>query len=257
MLFFIDDLSLKFEAAAPPVGDRGIGRGGVRPDRRPRGQVDRRRRVQPAEAAVGEPRLRRPDGLANCEIEMVRGDPHVPPGHPDLQQPWVGVDEGRASEPLHHRRGKGMPRIEQQVSFRGCIEVHGIGDHVRRQGIVGQRAQRDGVCETERLQPFLEGGNQLPGIVLGIAGVEGFQPDHPTAQRQERQGPLEVHPQVAAAMRIHDGSRRCQTDRRTHESPGSGGRSASSHRSYSISSLYPHPARLFSTAMASKRMQCA
>src|SRR2546426_1631225 len=102
MLFFIDDLSLKLEAAAPPVGDRGIGRGRVRPYRRPRGQVDWRWRVQPAEAAVGGPRLRRPHGLANGGIEMVRGYLHVAPGDPDLQQPGGGIDERGAPETAYH-----------------------------------------------------------------------------------------------------------------------------------------------------------
>src|SRR5256884_8486172 len=57
--------------------------------------------------------------------------------------------------------------------------------NVARQGFVVQREQRDGFRQAVWLQAALERRHLLPAVVLGIAGVDPFQPDHPTAQRSQ------------------------------------------------------------------------
>src|SRR5207249_6882415 len=47
--------SLELERSSPPVRDRRVGREALGSDERPRGKGDGRRRVVPAQAAVGEP----------------------------------------------------------------------------------------------------------------------------------------------------------------------------------------------------------
>src|SRR5207302_4245370 len=84
-LLLADGLSLEFEFAFPPVGDRCVGRSRVHWGGRPLRQEYGRRCVVPAEAAVGESARRSPDGLADREVGVMRRDLDVAPGHPDLQ----------------------------------------------------------------------------------------------------------------------------------------------------------------------------
>ena len=217
VLLLVDGLSPELECASPPVGDRRVRRGRIHRDGRPLGQEDRRRRVMPAEAAVGEAGRRGPDGLADGEVDVVRRHSDVSPRHPDLQQPWVGVNERGASEAAHHECGEGMPQVEQQVGLGGRVEVERELGQVTRQGFVVQREQRDGLRQAVWLQAALEGRHLLSAVVLGIAGVDPFQPDHPTAQRPQAQGPLEIHPQVPATLGIREGPGRREANRGAHD----------------------------------------
>ena len=113
VLLLVDCPSPELEFTSPPVGDCRIGRGRLHRGWRPLGQENGRRRIVPAEAAVGEAGGRGPDGLADGEVNVVRCEPDVAPGHPDLQQPWVSVDQRRASEPPHHRGRKHVPEIDE------------------------------------------------------------------------------------------------------------------------------------------------
>src|SRR5207244_9415593 len=83
-----------------------------------------------------------------------------------------------------------------------------------------------------------------------------FQPDHPTSDGAQVQGPVQVHPEVPASLGVADGVRRGETHREAHATPSeSGGRSVSNQASMSTSPLRPHSAPSFNRAMAGQMTQ--
>src|SRR5207249_9707336 len=219
VLLLVDDPSLELERAAPPVGDRGVWRARAHWGRRPLAQEDGRPGVVPAQAAVGEARLRSPNGLADGEEDVVRRHLEVAPRHPDLQQPRVRVDERGASEPADHRRRERMPQIEEQIGLGGSFEIHRVIGNSAREGSAVQREERERFREAVRLQVELERRDFFPGVKLGVARVDPFEPDHPTPQRSQTEGPLEIDRQVPAALRIRDRTSRGEADCRAHDGP--------------------------------------
>src|SRR2546427_13261970 len=82
--------------ARPPAGHGGERLAArvvrVRPELQAYGRAD----VHPVHAAVGEPSRGRSDGFADREIGVVGRDAELSRTHPDLRQPGIDVDEGRA-----------------------------------------------------------------------------------------------------------------------------------------------------------------
>src|SRR5207253_9607517 len=108
----------------------------------------------------------------------------------------------------------------------------------------------------------LQGGDALAHVaaapataarerVVALSVVHAFEPNHPTSDGAQGQGPVQVHPEVPASLGVADGVRRGETHREAHATPSeSGGRSVSNQAPMSTSPLRPHPAPPFNRALA-------
>src|SRR5207245_11813720 len=113
---------------------------------------DRGCRVVPAQAAAREARVRRADGLADSEEDVMRRNADVAPRHPDLQEAWVGVDERGTPEPADHGWRQRMREVEKELGRRGRVGVHRAPGNHGRQRRAGERKRREGLREASSRQ---------------------------------------------------------------------------------------------------------
>ena len=124
-----------------------------------------------------------------------------------------------------------MPQVQEQVGLRGRSEVEAAVGQVAGKRRSVYRAQCHRVREAVGRQPCLERRDAVlhlataPPAAAGrravaVVQVDGLEPDDAAAQRAQREGPVEVHPEMAAALRVGDGVGRGEADGDTHEIPG-------------------------------------
>src|SRR5207247_9206492 len=164
------------------------------------------------EATVGEAGRWGPDGLADGEIDVMRRQPHVASGHPDLQEPRVRVDQRRAPEPPDNRGRKQVREIDEQVGLRGRLEVEDPRSQVlwRRRAV--RRTEREGLGQAVSIQTFPQGRDVGLRRLQGPSRIEYLEPDHLAAQGSQPKGPLEIDPEMAAAIRVRHRVGRRKTD---------------------------------------------
>ena len=164
---------------------------------RPEVQTDGRADVDPRQAAIGEARLRRPHRIAGRQVTVVRRHGELTGADPELQQPWIDVDERRApgagEEPGVHRV------VEVQNEIRPAQHVFGFRPAASNEVRTGAVQERPAL-EPEPFHPLHE-RREHRGTPLGIAGrAELLQPIDLTPQAAQAQGVLQVNPEMAAAV---------------------------------------------------------
>ena len=215
------------DRSAPPVSDGRVGRAGHRRMQRPLGEEHGRRRVLPPEAAVRKLRRRCADRFSHGEIDIVPRHVQLARGHPDLQQSRIGVDEGGPPETAHDGRRQRVPQIQQEISLCGSAQVQAALGQVEGKRLVAERKERDRIREAVGFESRLQRGKARPRIGAVsppprgrfVAEVDPFQPDHAASAGAQTERPVEVDPEMPAALWVFDRLRRCEADRDAHPSP--------------------------------------
>src|SRR5439155_3883819 len=109
----------------------------------------------------------------------------------------------------------------------GSVQVQAALDQFARKRLVVQREERDRVREAVGLQAPFQRGDALARIravalaarVCALAEVDALQPDDPASGGAQGEGPVQVHPEMAAALRVLDRLRRGEADRKAHRPP--------------------------------------
>ena len=154
-------------------------------------------------------------------------DADVAGGHPHLEQTRIRVDEGGAAEALHHRRGQRVPQVEEQVGARGRVQVDAALGDVVGQGPAVVRVERHRFGEAVGGEPRPQGRDAFPHVATAPAAaalhravrpgaIDALEPDHAGSGLTQGEGPVEVHPEVAAPLGVSDRVRRRQADRDAH-----------------------------------------
>src|SRR5260221_3338932 len=119
-----------------------------------------------------------------------------------------------------------MPQIQQQVSLGRSVQVQAALGQIPRKRLFVQWEERDRVREAVRLQSLLQGGDACARIgavspaarVRAVVKVDALQPDDAASVGAQGEGPVQVHPEMAAALRILN--RLCPGDAQQEGPPG-------------------------------------
>src|SRR5206468_6070560 len=98
---------------------------------------------------------------------------------------------------------------------------------VEGQRLVAERKECDRVRETIGFESGLQRGKARPRIGAVspsprgrlVAEIDPFQPDHAASAGTQTERPVEVDPEMPAALWVFDRLRRCEADRDAHRSP--------------------------------------
>src|SRR3989440_166116 len=143
------------------------------------------------------------------------------------------------------------------------------GGEVIGEGRPVDRVERQRLGQPVAPEVRFQGGDALAHVATAPATaardravarsvVHAFEPDHPAAGGAQGEGPVEIHPEVPAPLRITDRVGGREADGAAHAAlptgSGSGGRRLSNQSSRSTRPLRPHSAPSLSNAIAGQMM---
>ena len=217
-LVVADRLAVELDPITPPVGHRRVA-AACRFGCRPLGEEHRRRRVVPAQAAVGEAGLARAHGLADREVHLVVGDLELALAHPELQETGIEIHERRSPKQLERPRRRVVGEVEHEVRLgRDGLDA-GTAVHEPRVELRAVEA-RQGECPAQAvgLEPSAESGDVTldvgPRPRRGVL-ADVLEPDDAATQRTQRKRPVEVDPEMTAALWVTE-RERGDADSRRH-----------------------------------------
>jgi hypothetical protein len=165
----------------------------------------------PEEAAVRETGFARAHRLADREVDVVLGDVELALGHPELEQAGVEVDERRPSKHLERPRRRVVREIEHQVGIgRRLLHAPPALDEPWVELVAAEARQRERVVQAVRLEPGAQRGDlaldERPRVRRCML-ADVLEPDHTAAERSQRQGPVEIDPEMTGALGIAERER--------------------------------------------------
>jgi hypothetical protein len=136
----------------------------------------------------------------------VGGNPKLVPAHPELQEPGVEVYERSAPEHGQAPRRNVVREVEQEIRLRsGVVEIGPAPYEPGVELVVGEVGDGERPAEPVGLEPGIQGGD----VALDLRPRPGFyefadvlEPDDAAVERSQRQRPVEIHPEMAAALGI-------------------------------------------------------
>src|SRR5436309_7267131 len=97
-----------------------------------------------------------------------------------------------------------MPEVEEKIGLGSRFEIQRVISNFARERAAVQREERERFRQAIRLEAELQRRHFLPRLILGSARVDPFQPCDAAAELSQTKGPLEIDPEMPAALRIRD-----------------------------------------------------
>jgi hypothetical protein len=120
-----------------------------------------------------------------------------------LAKAWVNIDQGGTLKPPCDLRPSQIIHIEKKVGFACGVDVYPLGGNILKNGILPMRAERYSICKAKRFKRTSKRREELAQFLTRrVFGLHSLKPDHIAAKRAQTQGPIEIHPPMAAALWI-------------------------------------------------------